>query len=200
MAKARRAPSDEATSPPTRAALHEAALAAVGRRALTRAALTTTLERRASVWAKRAARSGASEDDIERELDRLREDARAVVARFVEVGLVNDAAFASARAQRLARDGRSSRAIAAHLAAKGVAADTAREAVSDDPRVELAAALTHARKKRIGPFAREETTREARQKHLAAMARAGFSFSVAERALRMDPEDAETLLAARRGL
>ncbi|MBN9161583.1 MAG: hypothetical protein BGO98_49610 [Myxococcales bacterium 68-20] len=81
--------------------------------------------------------------------------------RFREVGLVNDAAYAESRARSLSRVGRSRRAISAHLAAKGVDAETVRQALPHDAGVELA----FARKRRIGPYAREGTTdREAKQK------------------------------------
>lgn len=188
----------EAGPAPTQASLHEAALVYLGRSAATEAVLARVLERRVAAWARKAAREGQDPDPIESAIAGCREAIARIVARFREVGLVNDAAFAAARAQSLSRSGRSRRAIAAHLAAKGVGAEIVREAVPDGHDAELAAALTFTRKRRIGPFARDEEDREARRKAIAAMARAGFSWSVCERALGMDRDQAEQRIAAHR--
>jgi regulatory protein len=118
---------------------------------------------------------------------------------MVATGVVDDAAFAESRAKRLARAGRSRRAIAAHLASKGIAAETAAAAIPDDEDTELDAALAYCRRRRIGPFARAAEDAEARRKALGALARGGFAQPVARRALAMDPAEAEDrLLAARR--
>lgn len=128
-----------------------------------------------------------------------------IVGRLGEVGLVNDTAFAETRAKRMSSAGRSRRAISAHLAQKGVDAATVREAVPQDASSELAAAISFARKRRLGPFARapqDEQTRDERRvaerKALGTMARAGFDFGVCERVLRMDRDDAEERLRSRR--
>ena len=77
---------------------------------------------------------------------------------------------------------------------------TATAALPEDAGAELDAALAFCRRRRIGPFATTEEDQEARRKAMAALARAGFGREVAERALRLDPEEAETrLIAARRG-
>lgn len=189
-----------ASSPaPTENALREHALATLARRPLTRAGLRQTLERKIAAWAQRAARSGKDADAIVAEVERARLLVETVAARIVEVGLVNDASFAQARAGRLARAGKSRRAIGAHLASKGVDEQTVRAAVSTDAETELRAALVLARRKRLGPFARDDAapTHQARQKALATLARAGFGFGTAERVLRMDAEEAEELMRGR---
>jgi regulatory protein len=193
-------PSGKTTEPaaaPTSAALHEAALAYLARTSATAATLKRALERKVSTWARRAARAGADAESVEADTARCREAIAAVLARFREVGLVNDAAFAEARTKSLQRSGRSRRAIEAHLAAKGVSQATAREVVSIDAEAELGAALAFARKRRLGPFADEPVPRGDRagqQKAVAAMARAGFGWSVCERALNMDREQADERL------
>ncbi len=169
------------------AALHEAALAYLARRPATAAMMTRVLERRAR-------KKGL-------ELDEVGETIRKVVARLVEVGLVDDATFAASRVKRLERAGRSSRAIAAHLAQKGVRSEVARTALTRDHDADFDAALVLAKKRRIGPFAREAAIdREARNKELGILARAGFDRATAERALRMDRDEAEERLGARRAL
>ena len=110
-------------------------------------------------------------------------------------GVVDDAAFAASRARRLARSGRSGRAIAAHLAAKGVAGAVAQAVLPQD---EVAAALALCKRRRFGPFARAPMEREAQAKALATLARAGFSHAAATAALAMESEMAEDRVRALR--
>jgi regulatory protein len=120
-----------------------------------------------------------------------------VVVRLAAAGAVSDAAFAESRTRSLVRGGRSRRAVAAHLAAKGVGAETARAALEAEEMDELAAALVFARRRRIGPF---RVGDEDRLRELAMLARAGFSQAVAKEALRMGREDAEeVVMRLRRG-
>lgn len=101
-----------------------------------------------------------------------------IVARCVSSGLVDDQRFAEARAATLRRRGRSARAVAAHLSAKGVARDLAAEASESSAEDELAAAAKTARRKRLGPWSRGDRA-ASRQKDLAALARAGFPMTIA---------------------
>jgi regulatory protein len=98
----------------------------------------------------------------------------------------------SVAAQRLARSGRSRRAVAAHLAARGVDAETAQAAMTGD---ELVSALVQARRRRIGPFRVTEADADGRRRELGMLARAGFPRDVAERALAMPAAEAEALVA-----
>src|SRR5436190_19826738 len=120
-----------------------------------------------------------------------------LVERYRASGIIDDAAYAAARARgRLAR-GEPLRRIAAGLAAKGVAAeersaalDTLRETAPDP---DLAAACAFARRRRLGPFRRNPGDR---QRDLAVFARAGFARREAEAVLGCaDPESVATLLA-----
>ncbi|MBR0680479.1 hypothetical protein GXW74_08270 [Roseomonas eburnea] len=195
----RRAPRP-AGPPPTAARLREAALAHLARFAATEAALRRVLERRVDRWARSAEAEGQPREAIVAAAAAARAAAAEVAKAMVAAGAVDDAAFAESRARRLARTGRSRRAIAAHLAAKGVDADTAAAAIPEGEEAELDAALAFCRRRRIGPFARAAEDLEARRKALAALARGGFAHGVARRALTMSPADAEDrLLAARRG-
>jgi regulatory protein len=188
---------------PQRAVLHEAALAYLARGAATAATLRRVLDRKVANWARKAARVQRDPELVAADVASCRETIEAIIVRFREVGLVNDASYAKSRARSLSRSGRSRRAIAAHLAVKGVAAETVREVLPNDADVELAAALAFARKRRIGPFARDndlgrDEQRAAKQKALAAMARAGFGWSTCERALGMDREQADERIATAR--
>lgn len=101
-----------------------------------------------------------------------------VVARCVSSELVDDRRFAEARAANMRRKGRSSRAIAAKLSAKGVARGLVDETSQATAEQELAAAQLAARRKRLGPWSRGDRAAD-RQKHLAALARAGFPMQIA---------------------
>lgn len=201
----RRAPSKKA--PPGEAALREAALAALAARALSEAGLAAVLRRRVAAWARGAARAGEDGEAVAAAVARAEEAAVGIVARLREVGLIDDAAYAERRAAGLSRAGKSRRAVARDLADKGIAPALAERASASDRATELAAALTLARKRRLGPFAREEpedalARAKAKQRALGAFARAGFSFDVAKEALGTPREDAEAILQARapRGL
>ena len=194
---------------PTAALLHEAALNHLARFAATEAGLRRVLQRRVDRWARRAEAEGHEPAAIAPQAAAARSAAAEVARRLVASGVVDDAAFAAARARRLARAGRSRRAIAAHLAGKGVARGAAEAALPEAPEAELDAALAYCRRRRIGPFATpprsgdpeaEPPAPEARLKSMAALARAGFGRDVAEAALEMEPAAAEErLIALRRG-
>jgi regulatory protein len=122
----------------------------------------------------------------------------ALVIRYRDAGLIDDAAYAAGRARaRLAR-GQSLRRIAAGLIAKGVGAEDRAAALqalretAADP--DLAAACAFARRRRLGPFRRAPADRG---RELAAFARAGFARREAEAVLACtDPEAVAALLAA----
>ncbi|PZO81308.1 MAG: recombination regulator RecX [Mesorhizobium amorphae] len=107
--------------------------------------------------------------------------------------LVDDAAYAEIKVRSGVRKGHSRRRIAQTLAQKGVereAADAALEG-ADDP----VAALALARRRRIGPWRREEADPDRFRKEMALMGRNGFAGEIVSRVLRMDLEEAEDLLA-----
>jgi regulatory protein len=190
---------------PTKASLHEAALAYLGRGAATADSVKKTLERRIGNWARRSLRAGRDAEGIAGDAANARELIEEIVARLREVGLVNDAVFAENRARRMSGAGRSRRAISAHLAQKGVDAATVREAVPHDAGAELGAALQLARKRRLGPFAAgddvpadRDERRAFERKALGALARAGFDFHVCDRVMRMTRDEAEERLRERR--
>jgi len=121
-----------------------------------------------------------------------------IVRRFVASGILDDRAYAAARTGTLHRRGASARKIRASLMQKGVAQDDIEAALvtlrdeADDP--ELAAAITLARRRRLGPY-RPDTDRGARrEKDLAALARAGFGYDIARQVIEAsDIEALETL-------
>lgn len=184
-------PNAPTPKPPDRAALHEAALAHLGRFAATEAALLRVLRRRVQRWERRAREANVEPDAIAAGSAAGLAAAREVVTRLAAAGAVDDAAFAAARAQRLHREGRSRRAIAAHLVARGVTPEAASAVLPEDGANELAAALAFARRRRIGPFRTGEADAARRLRELGALARAGFPRDIALRALAIDEADAE---------
>lgn len=138
--------------------------------------------------------------------------AEAVVARMLAAGLIDDRAFACARAARLHARGALPRLISAHLKARGIAAELVEEALAElqaasaggtdedahrrgrgaAEDVAFRAAVNLARRRRLGPFRRAEERAAFRGKDLAAFARAGFSYATANRILAANaPEELE---------
>jgi regulatory protein len=110
---------------------------------------------------------------------------------------VNDKVFADIKATGLRRAGKSRRVITQKLAAKGVTKALIDEAMGgadegmEPEDAEMKAALSFAKKKRLGTFRKvdlaslsREASLKLRQKELAAMARAGFALDVARKVLK----------------
>ncbi len=133
----------------------------------------------------------------------------AIIRRLRGDGLLDDAAYAEARARVLRAAGKPARAIKWTLAGKGVKAETVNRAIAavdaenacDGEDADFRAAVKFAKRRRLGPYrdpARDpgDTGKEARQKRasaskearqkkdLAALARAGFSYGVAEKIVK----------------
>ena len=162
---------------PTEERLWRRALFYLERFATTRAHLHEVLRRRALREARAL------------DLDAREIEARVarVVARAVEAGLVDDAAFALSRARNLVARGASPRLLRARLREKGVPEETIERVLQElademgDPTREAARAF--ARRRRIGPHRPPEERDAMRQRDLAAFARAGFSYAVARKVL-----------------
>jgi regulatory protein len=115
----------------------------------------------------------------------------ALVTKLVRNGLLNDEAYAGMKASSLRASGRSSRVIAQKLRMKGVSNELVARKVADASAQmsEEEAAKIWARKKRLGPFRRlPQSRKENRQRDLAALARAGFSFGIARKTIDAEPE------------
>ncbi|TCS64974.1 regulatory protein RecX [Varunaivibrio sulfuroxidans] len=123
----------------------------------------------------------------------------ALIARFVASGLLDDRAYAEARVASLRRQGNSARAIRAKLLQKGVDGELIEEALKKHGAgeelsaqdEEFEAALRFARRRRLGSFAPAATRAVRRDKDMAALARAGFSYDTARRIIDAVPEDPE---------
>lgn len=172
---------------PDASTLRNAALRHLARYGSTEVGMVRVLDRRIDRWARAADGDAAT-------VRAAQTAAREIAAALVAGGMIDDRAFAETRARRLTRAGRSAAVIGAHLAARGVAAED--RPAAPDAEQELAAALAYARRRRLGPFGEDADGPKA----LGAMARAGFSQTVARRALAMDADEArDRLLALRAG-
>lgn len=104
------------------------------------------------------------------------------VARFVELKLIDDRSFAEARLASLRRRGTSLRQSAAKLAEKGVDRETVAAVMEGDETDEADAARRLAKRRRLGPHRLRERT-ERRDRDVAALMRAGFSYAHAAAAI-----------------
>lgn len=126
-----------------------------------------------------------------------------VVQKCIRYGYVNDQSYAQQRAELMLRRGKPSRTIAQDLRHKGIAGEIieavlAQLAEESDVGSDRRAAANYIRRRRFGPFRRELPDAEAVQakldKEIAAMARAGFGYSLASELLAMDEESLMELL------
>lgn len=122
----------------------------------------------------------------------------ALILRYQSAGLLNDQAYAEARATSLHRRGASPRKIRMTLMMKGVAGERIDAAMEDlaervegDP--ELTAAIALARRRRLGPYRPAEGRADNHDRDLATLARNGFSYDIARRVI--EAEDIATLEA-----
>jgi regulatory protein len=160
------------------ARLREAALAYLERYESSVQSVRRVLRRRVERWALKSA-SPVEEGAFEA--------IEAVIGDLRRAGLLDDARYAGIKARSLFRGGRSGRAIGAYLAARGIASDTIGEALEsradeaeEGVEPDLEAALRFARKKRLGRFRPEHQRADKRERDMAALGRAGFSWDVAK--------------------
>jgi len=107
----------------------------------------------------------------------------ALLDRLERARVLDDEAWARGRVRTLRRRGASARSIRAALREKGVPGAIVRQCLDevdgDQGEPELAAALTYARKRRLGPYRHDPDQREVQaQRDLARLARRGFSYDV----------------------
>ena len=143
--------------------LRELALRYVGKYATTRAKLRQYLARklRERGW------DGGAAPDLEQLADR-----------FAELGLIDDAAYALAKARSLGARGYGKMRLAEQLRHAGVDEEDSAEATAHAEDEAVEAALKFARRRRIGPFASETPDPSLRQKWIGAMVRAGHGFDI----------------------
>ncbi|MBY5580019.1 recombination regulator RecX [Rhizobium leguminosarum] len=110
--------------------------------------------------------------------------------------VLDDSAYAEISTRSAVRGGKSKRAIAQKLAAKGISSDKVEAALKEAD--DLYAAAIFARKRAFGPFRRVELDEKRKAKELSAFARNGFSFDIGRKVFEMSVEDAEEVILAGR--
>jgi regulatory protein len=173
---------------PTPQSLANVALHYLGRYAASEASLRRVLVNRL----RRAAMDHCElAADIEGQSS-LRSAIETIIERHKKAGSINDASFAETKINRLRRQGRSRHMIGQTLAKKGIAVATVAAALEqnadgvDSEEIELKAALILARRRRLGPFGKKPADKEQQRKDYATLARAGFSFAIVQRVLKLD--------------
>lgn len=159
--------------------LEELALRYVGRYATTRAKLLHYLQRklRERGW------DGDQAPDLER-----------IAARFVELGYIDDRAFALSKEAAHSARGLGRRRLSHALRAAGVGEEDGADALEIAAAKSLDSALRMAERRRLGPFAdRAPDSPRERDKALAAFIRAGHSFDIARAIVELAPGDDEGL-------
>lgn len=164
--------------------LYQAALFYLGRYAASTASVRRVLDRRVT---KYAATDGVDVETARGWID-------AIVQRLTRAGILDDSGFAAGRARGLFNRGLSVRMIQAKLTEKGLArevVDRAIEGLLEDHRdPDLTAARRFADRRRLGPFRPDDKREVLRNRDLAAMARAGFSFDIARMVVDAESVDA----------
>lgn len=121
-------------------------------------------------------------------------DTALIADRFAEAGYIDDRAFGEARARAMARRGLGARRVSGALHHAGIGAEDSAALAPDIADRAVDAALTFARKRRIGPYSDEPVDRIKREKQIAAMIRGGHDFGLARRIATMAPgEDVDQL-------
>lgn len=119
----------------------------------------------------------------------------ALLDRFQGSGLIDDSRLARHLVSLWRERGLSTRAISVRLVSKGVpsqVADSAIRQCAEQPQgngSELGAAVAFAKRRRLGCFGPSPADKAAQRRDLARMARAGFDFDVALRALNVRVDD-----------
>lgn len=110
-----------------------------------------------------------------------------LVERCARLGYVDDAAFATARAESLSRRGYGARRVDTALKVAGVDEADGAAARAHAESEAWNAALRFAERRRIGPYADAWPERPEREKKLAAMLRAGHPLGVARKLVAARP-------------
>lgn len=132
------------------------------------------------VLARKVMRAAAAHQRDPAEFDGIID---AVVARCERSGLVDDRQYAQTKVASLRRRGGSRRQIAAKLSAKGVDRVLIEKTLAGDDGDEEAAARTLARRRRLGPWRTRGDRSDFRDKDMASICRAGFSFDTARKVI-----------------
>jgi len=105
---------------------------------------------------------------------------------FVAYGYLNDNRYTEIKVKNYISAGKSMRYIRAKLKQKGIKESQINDALQDSEYNQFDAVLLLAKKKRIGPFRKQEERNDFRQKDLGILLRAGFDYDVVQDVLAYD--------------
>ncbi|NQZ13346.1 MAG: RecX family transcriptional regulator [Alphaproteobacteria bacterium] len=164
--------------------LHNSGLAYLQRFATSSAHFKTVMMRKIDKSCRH--HKDQNKDDCEGLLDEL-------IPKFQELGLLNDDAYIRGVVTSCRRRGLSSAKIKQKLAQKGINQDLIETAISEydveNDSGDFPSALIFIKKKKLGAYDLDQ--KKDYQKSLAMMARAGFQYGIAEKALNLTPEQIE---------
>ncbi len=120
-----------------------------------------------------------------------------LIEQCVQLGYIDDQAFAAARAAALIRRGYGPGKVKISLRAAGLDPEQADRSSDMDDEARLISALVFARRKRLGPFANADLGPENRQKIMAAFLRAGHSYDIVSQVIALNRDDATEAYEAR---
>ena len=109
-----------------------------------------------------------------------------ILDKLEQANFINDTRYAEGRAGALHRKGTSLRVIRMKLKEKGISEPNIQQALSNleeetqSENLERDAAIALARRRRLGPWRLHEKREAMRDKDMAALARAGFSYDLAQ--------------------
>ncbi|WP_417668574.1 regulatory protein RecX [Roseibium sp.] len=138
------------------------------------------------VLQRKIARAARANDLDESQFSQMLED---VIAKCERAGMVNDTSYAEVKVASQRRRGYSRRQITAKLRTKGVSAQVLEQIFAKDETSDEQAAVRLAQRKRIGPWRTRGDRESYRDKDMAALCRAGFSFDLARRIVTGDADD-----------
>ena len=123
-----------------------------------------------------------------------------LVEKFKRTGLLNDDLYIASMVGSYRRKGLSKRMITQKLMMKGVESETVQDYLSkhdeqkheDTQGAELKAAAIHCRKKKLGAYGGPNSPEA--DKQLARLARAGFGFDIAKKALALSEDEIHDII------
>lgn len=119
-------------------------------------------------------------------------DPQAVAQRMADAGYVDDRGFAEMKGAALTRRGYGTRRVAETLRAAGLDEEDRAVALDAARADALDSALRLARRRRIGPFAAAPPDPRTRERHMAALLRAGHDVATARRVVDCAPGEPPT--------